>query len=159
MNDERLYIYVKDWDDYRPRNDRPNLPWLRLHTSLLGNDAWLELSCPDRCLLICIWMLTQRYGNGRLKADERWLKGQAKAHKSSLERLVQAGWVTISTTKAAPIDHQNGGLEERRGSYEPKKRERATDAAENGAAALTQEQKETRLAEMARIADAAGFHP
>jgi len=106
----RLYLYVKDWERHQPRSDRPNLPWLRLHTDLLGNDAWLELSTADRCLLIGIWMVTQRYGNGRLLADERWLKSQAKAHKSSLDRLVQAGFITLSTTKAEPF----GGLEENR---------------------------------------------
>ena len=111
----RLYIHVKRWSEHQPRADRPNLPWIRLQTSLLGNDAWLELSAPDLKLLICVWLLTQRYGNGHLLADERWLKGQAKAHKSSLQRLVQAGFLTLSTTKGEP----NGGLEENRGEKTP----------------------------------------
>jgi len=129
---EPLYIYVKSWERFQPRSDRPNLPWLRLHTDLLGNDAWLDLSTPDTKLLITIWMLTQRYGNGRLKADERWLKSQSKAHKSSLDRLVLAGFLTLSTTKAAP----NGGLEEKESTtYSLKKREEENareHAAENG---------------------------
>jgi len=112
----RLYVHVKDWERHQPRADRPNLPWIRLETALLGNDAWLELSAPDTKLLICIWLLTQRYGNGQLLADERWLKSQAKAHKSSLDRLVQAGFLTLSTTKLEPY----GGLEENR---EEEKRE------------------------------------
>ena len=117
----RLYLYVKDWERHQPRADRPNLPWLRLHTDLLGNDAWLELSTADRCLLIGIWMVTQRYGNGRLLADERWLKSQAKAHKSSLDRLVQAGFVELSTTKAEPF----GALEEKRIERKEEKKDAA----------------------------------
>lgn len=135
MNGDLLYVYVKDWEEHQPRSDRPNLPWLRLHTKLLGNDAWLNLSTADRCLLIGVWMLIQRYGNGQLLADERWLKSQVKAHKSSLTRLVQAGFLTLSTTKAEP----NGGLEERRGTTSLKKREeenaRAAHAENGGARA------------------------
>jgi hypothetical protein len=148
----RLYVYVTNWDKYRPRRDRPNYDWLQLHTSLLGNDAWLELSCPDRCLLISIWMLAQRYGNGRLKADERWLKSQAKAHKSSLQRLIDAGWVSLSTTKAEPPGSRMVGLEEKRREKEEKERsaqgaKAPADFLENGRRRITAE----RAAELARI--------
>lgn len=149
---DRLYVYVNKWEDFQPRSDRPNLPWLRLHTNFLGNDAWLELSCPDTKLLICIWMLSQRYGNGRVKADERWLKSQAKAHKSSLHRLVDAGFLTLSTTKAAP----NGGLEERSTTYSLEKKENAReDAVENGAPRRSKEDMQ-RLLEQAI---AGGYQP
>jgi hypothetical protein len=128
---ERLYIYVKDWHEHQPRSDRPNLPWLRLHTKLLGNDAWLELSPPDTKLLVTIWMLAQRYGNGRVKADQAWLMGQANVaygpRSHNLERLVQAGFLTLATTKAEP----SGGLEEKRGE-EPLKGSSPPLASSNG---------------------------
>ena len=134
-----LYVYVPNWEEHQPRSDRPNLPWLRLHTKLLGSPAWLNLSCEDRCLLIAIWMLIQRYGNGCLMADQRWLMNQANvpfgARSKNLERLVQAGFIELSTTKAEP----NGGLEERRETTslrkEEKKNARAAHAENGGARA------------------------
>lgn len=96
------WIYVANWDKFQHYKNRHQPSWIKLHLDLLGNDAWLDLSAPDKVLLLTIWMLTGRYGNGRLKSDERWLKSQAKAHKSSLHRLVQAGFLTISASKAAP---------------------------------------------------------
>ena len=97
------YIYVKGWEEFQHpdaiRSD--HMPWLKLHTKLMGNDDWLELSCPDRVLLQGIWMATARYGQGRVKADSRWLQGQFKVRKGSLERLVQAGFITILASKAA----------------------------------------------------------
>jgi hypothetical protein len=154
---EPLYIYVPNWEDHQPRADRPNLPWLRLHTKLLGSPAWLNLSCPDRVLLISVWMLIQRYGNGALLADEQWIKGQAKAHKSSLERLVQAGFLTLSTTKAQP----NGGLEERRGTTSLKKREeenaRAAHAVNGGARAQKKIKCPEHNAELISTAGGSGW--
>lgn len=131
------WIYVTNWN--ADKNGRGGLQhyhdrapsWIKLHLKLLGNDAWLELSAEDRVLLITIWMLTGRYGNGRVKADQRWLMEQAKLsygpRSRNLERLNHAGFITIKSRR---------GLEpvyplrttEKEGSKEPKKRESARDA-------------------------------
>lgn len=126
----RGYIVIPNWDKFQHYKDRQPA-WIKLHLKFLGNDAWLDLSTPDRCLLICIWMLIGRYGNGRLKADERWLKGQAKAHKSSLDRLNQAGFIEFSAS-ALPEPVYSA---EKEGSKEPKEKEKdahANEAALNG---------------------------
>ena len=133
---QRGYIVIPNWDRFQHYKDRQPA-WIKLHLKLLGNDAWLELSTPDRCLLFTIWMLVGRYGNGRLKADERWLKGQAKAHKSSLARLNQAGFINFSAS-ALPEPVYSA---EKEGSKEPKKEKesaRANGAAVNGSYATRQ---------------------
>lgn len=139
----RLYVYVKDWERFQPRADRPNLPWLRLHTDLLGDDEFLELSTSDRWLLIGIWMLTQRYGLGRVSGNIRSLRSQLNVRKGSLERLVEAGFITLSTTKGEPSGHQIGGLEERRGTTSLKKEKESARgaAADNGDAARAERKK------------------
>lgn len=152
----RLYVYVKDWERHQPRSDKPGLPWIRLETRLLGDDAWLDLDPADSKLLVTIWLLSQRYGHGRVKANLRWLQSQANLPLSNryrgLERLVEAGLVTLSSTKAPPLVHTIGVLEENR--RERKNRKKSDDGAEapvrlleNGRRAISAE----RSAELARI--------
>jgi hypothetical protein len=132
---DRGYIVIPNWDRFQHYKDRAPA-WIKLHLSFLGNDAWLELSTADRCLLICIWMLIGRYGNGRLKADERWLKSQAKAHKSSLTRLNDAGFIQFSASPVAEMPARA----EVEGSKEPKKESAASGARRNGAARRRQKE-------------------
>jgi len=135
----RLYIYVKDWKLHQPRADKPGLPWIRLQTALLGDDAWLDLDPSDSKLLVTIWLLSQRYGHGRVKANLRWLQSQANLPLSNryqgLERLVDAGLIDLRSTKAPPIVPTKGGLEERKttSSLEEKKNARESSPAEAGA--------------------------
>lgn len=124
------WIYVEHWDRFQHYHDRAPA-WIKLHLVLLGNDAWLELSTSDRCLLITVWMLTGRYGNGRVKADEVWLKSQAKAHRGKLKRLEDAGFIRIRARRGLEPVYQSG---KHRGSKEPKEKERARRLAARGAA-------------------------
>jgi hypothetical protein len=142
---ERLYIYVKDWERFQPRSDRPGLPWLRLHTDLLANDDWIELAAAEKVLLTVIWMITQRHGNGRTVASERWLRGQAGLRHGHLEPLVEAGFITLSTTKAAPPRHQSGALEEKR--IEKKKKKKKDDVGAEMAPAAFSENGKTPVDE------------
>lgn len=141
------YIVIPNWDRLQHYKDRQPA-WIKLHLDLLGNDAWLDLSTDDRCLLITIWMLVGRYGNGRVKADLRWLQGQANLPLSNryrgLHRLNEAGFIHFS---ASPVARPNRSLEEdkrkkKEGSNEPSFKEgdaRANGAAPNGAAAREKE--------------------
>ena len=134
------YIYVKNWTRFQhPDALRSgHMPWLKLHTDLLGNDAWLDLSAEDRCLLQTIWMLTARYGYGRVSADQRWLMSQAKLpygpRSRNLERLNHAGFITIRASKAASKKASNLASTDKEGSYEPKKRMRASASKPQAAA-------------------------
>jgi hypothetical protein len=157
---DRLYIYVKDWDTHQPRSDKPNLPWIRLQTALLGDDAWLDLEPADSKLLVTIWLLSQRYGHGRVKANLTWLQSQANLPLSNryrgLERLVEAGLITLSSTQAPHKRPTKGGLEEKRDYVSLRREENAReDAAKNGVPPA----QKWSLADLERMADEAGFHP
>lgn len=142
----RLWIYVKNWERFQPRSDRPGLPWLRIYTTLIDDGEWLDLSSDDRVLLLTIWCQTQKLGSGLVEANQKRLCDLANIGHSprsrNLDRLIHAGFIELSTTKGTPIDHQNGGLEERRGTTSLKKREeenaRAAHANNGGARAETE---------------------
>lgn len=138
---DRLWIWVKNWERFQPRSDRPGLPWLRIYTTLLDDGDWLTLSSDDRVVLLTIWCQTQKLGSGLVEGDLKRLCALSNVGWSprsrNLERLVQAGFIELSTTKGTPADHQNGGLEERRDPTGLKKRKeenaRAATATNGGA--------------------------
>jgi hypothetical protein len=121
------YIVIPNWDEFQHYKDRAPA-WIKLHLNLLGNDAWLDLSPEDRCVLITIWMLTGRYGNGRVKADYGWIMQQAKVgygpRSRNLERLNHAGFITFSAS-ALPKKVASVEVE---GSKEPKKERKSARA-------------------------------
>ena len=160
----RLYVWITGWEKFQGRRDRPNLAWFRVYSDLASNDDWNELSTTDRCLLIGLWMDTNRLGNGRVSANQKSLRSRHSAHKSSLESLVQAGFITLSTTKGAPTGHQNGVLEEKRGEEKPLKvspspiaRSNGKPATPNGAGSPTKVKKLHRPLEPGQHRDAEGF--
>jgi hypothetical protein len=150
------YVYVTGWDKFQhPDATRSgHMPWLKMYTDLLGNDAWLDLSAVDRCLLQTIWMLTASHGNGRLKADQRWLMASAKLpygpRSRSLERLNQAGFIEVLASKSARHSaSKSAGLDKDRdvGSIEPTKTKSvASSARRNGAARKHQKHLATAVA-------------
>jgi len=130
------YIVIPNWERFQQA--RPNATWIKLHLDLLGNDAWFDLSPADRCLLITIWMLAGRYGNGRVKADRRWLQGQANLPLSNryrgLERLNHAGFIEF-------IGVPRAGATREEGSKEPIEEKRARpDAAKSGTERRSEEE-------------------
>lgn len=131
------YIYIPNWDEFQHYKDRQP-KWIKLHLSLMGSDAWLDLSPSDRCLLIGIWMCIGRYGNGAVRGDERWLKSQLNLKKGSLQRLNDAGFIRIRASKPVPKPHKPASAE-KEGSNEPKEGERRDSAAPNGAAPTPEE--------------------
>jgi hypothetical protein len=136
MSSPAGYIYITGWDKFQhPDAVRSShMPWLKLHTDMLGNDAWLGLSCADRTLLQGLWMLTARYGNGRCNADLGWINGQLKIRKGSLDRLSHAGFIEVRASKAASRPASKVASTDKEGSYEPKKESVASSARRNGAA-------------------------
>lgn len=163
MNDqERLWIWVVGWDKFQGRRDRAGLPWFRVYSDLAGNDDWLELRPVDRTLLIGIWMDINRWGNGRVSANLRALRGRHNVTRASLEPLIQAGFIEVSTTKGPPIGHQMGALDEMRGTTSLKKEKENARAApeEPGARAQNGEPPLITAAEAAELeAIARQLHP
>jgi hypothetical protein len=140
MSPSAGFVYVLGWEKFQhPDAVRSgHMPWVKLYTDLLGNDDWLELSPADRTLLNGLWMLTGRYGNGRLRADSGHLNARLKIRKGSLDRLKDAGFIEIRASKSARPDASNrAGLDKDRdvGSIEPTKTKSvASSARRNGAA-------------------------
>lgn len=102
-NPDTGYLYVPNWERFQHYKDRAPA-WIKLHLSLEGNDAWLDLNPSDRCLLLSIWMVVARYGNGRVRRDDGWLRARAKTPKGSVDRLIQAGLVEVRASTVPPPD-------------------------------------------------------
>jgi hypothetical protein len=128
------YIYVKNWDRFQhPDAVRSShMPWLKLHTDLLGNDAWLSLSMADRVLLQGLWMLAARYGNGRCNADQAWICGQLKVRKGSLSRLSEAGFIEVLASRAASNHASKPASTEVEGSSNEEPKKKIESARANG---------------------------
>ena len=94
------YIYVCNWETFQHYSGR-RAPWMKLYADLLNNEEWLSLSPSDSRLLTVVWLLTQSYGNGRVRADQGWLRAQAKTPKGNLDALIHAGFIEVHASKAA----------------------------------------------------------
>lgn len=132
---DRLWIWVTNWEKFQGRRDRPNLPWFRVYSELTSDDDWNDLSTADRCLLVGVLSDTNRLGLGRVSANLTALRSRHRCRRASLEPLIQAGFITLSTTKGAPTGYQLGVLEESRGSKDPKKEIENARAAPGASAA------------------------
>lgn len=111
------YVYIVGWEKFQhPDAVRSgHMPWVKLYTDLVGNDDWLDLSTADRTLLNGLWMLTGRYGNGRVRADSGYLNSRLKTRKGSLDRLSKAGFIEVRASKAArPAAGKVAGLDKDR---------------------------------------------
>lgn len=116
------YVYVKDWKRFQHYGDKRRPPWIKLYLALLGDEEWLELSPSDTKLLTVIWLLAGSHGNGRVRADQGWLRAQAKTPKGNLEALIQAGFIEVRASKAASTEAEAEAEAEilLAGSREPK---------------------------------------
>lgn len=134
------YIYVSNWEKFQhPDAIRSgHMPWMKLYTDMLGNDDWLDLRPADRVLHLGLLLLACRYGNGRIRADSKWLCAQLKIDWSGryrgLERLSQAGFIEVRASKAASNRASKVASTDKEGSIEPKKESVASSARRNGAA-------------------------
>jgi hypothetical protein len=107
MSNGSGYIYVKDWERFQHYSKR-NPPWIKLYTILITDDDFMDLAVEDRMLLIGIWLLTSKAGNGTLQADSKRLLRRLSIpfgprSKDPLPRLVDAGFITIRASKADSI--------------------------------------------------------
>lgn len=104
------YIYIPNWDRFQHYHDRVNTRWIKLHIDVLLNDVW-EIRPDDRCVLITIWMLVAKAGQGRVKADQRAILAHAKVpfgpRSRNLQRLEQAGYIILdSRAESANASHR-----------------------------------------------------
>lgn len=99
MTDE-LYIWVNRWEDFQSFQTKRGKPWappwVKLHTSILDQPAFLDLTPETRMLLVGIWALFGRT-RGTITKDTRRLSQQLaqRVTKRQLERLNHAGFVSF----------------------------------------------------------------
>lgn len=145
MTEPSGWIYVNGWDEFQHYRDR-RPTWIKLYLDLLDNEDFLDLTLAQRGVLVGIWMVVGRTGNGRLHASSKSLrraiqppsKGDAAAIGRTIERLIQAGFIEVRASKAVSNRYQPASPDLRE---EKEKEERARASSANGAAPRAQKKK------------------
>lgn len=108
---------IKGWDKFQQYKDDRPMHWIKLHTSLLDDYIFNQLTELSQLHLIKLWLIAAK-NNGVVEGDSTWLAKVVNAKKLDLKEIVQAGFL-IRT------DPYNSVLreEEKRGE---KKREEKT---------------------------------
>jgi len=113
------YIRIKDWEKHQHYKDR-NPPWIKLHTKLLMDYEFSQLSDASKLQLILLWLLASQTGN-KIPADEGWIKNNIKCNgKVDLEPLETLGFVELyqDASKCVQSDIPETETEESRGEAE-----------------------------------------
>lgn len=160
MTENSGYIYVPNWDELQHYSDR-RPSWIKLYIDLLDNDDFLDLTFAQRAVLMQIWILCARVGNGRLQAGSRTLlrhlqptnKGDASHLPRTLERLSEAGFIEVRASKSLAIRYQRASPDLR--EEKEKKKERAMASAVNGAPRAEEDEEPPMTKEEMRAAIAA----
>ena len=98
------YIKIVDWDKFQHYTKR-NPPWIKLHTSLLDNEAFECLHNDSKVLLICLWLFTARKGNGEILANLAYLQRKLPVGKKvNLQPLMDAGFIECYQDDSKVLD-------------------------------------------------------
>ena len=97
MSETDGWIVVHKWNEFQHYKDR-TVPWIKFYSELLHDEEWLGLPPRTRSLLCGIWLLYM-HSRCSLRALPRRLAGtlNQQVRQSDLERLVQAGFITIES--------------------------------------------------------------
>lgn len=94
------YIWVNRWDEFQSFQEKRGKPWappwVKLHTKILDNPEFLDLTPETRMVLVGIWALFART-HGTLTKDTRRLSRQLsqRVTERQLESLNHAGFITF----------------------------------------------------------------
>lgn len=89
------YIKICKWDDFQHYKKR-NPPWIKLHTSLLDNEAFECLHNDSKVLLMCLWLFAARKGNGEIPSNIDYLQRKLPAGKKiNLQPLIDNGFIEV----------------------------------------------------------------
>jgi hypothetical protein len=94
----KRYIVVPNWDKFQHYHDRDKPAWIKLHTALLHDDDFLDLTIPQRMALVGIWILYAESGR-KLSENTSKLSRQLgqRITKRTLESLNHAGFIQFSS--------------------------------------------------------------
>lgn len=95
------YIEIPNWSEYQHYKNR-NPPWIKMHTRLLRNPKYLELTLSQRGLLHGLWLLYAK-NDGIVRENLKWLSEELsqRVTSSSLKALNEAGFIRLSASKRA----------------------------------------------------------
>lgn len=103
MSVER-WIVVRNWERFQHRDAARSSvpPWIKLHTQLLSDEAYLELSVGRRAMLVGIWLEYARTRR-RLPDDTATLTRRLaqRVLRADLEALNDAGFIGFSASNDA----------------------------------------------------------
>ncbi len=89
------YIKVKNWDEFQAYHDGRPIKWIKLYLALLDNEDFEALPEDCKLLLVMIWLFTARKGNGKIKADSKWLQKKLPIKRVKLQPLIDAGFIEV----------------------------------------------------------------
>lgn len=87
------YLKIRNWDKYQHYKDR-NPPWVKLHSDILENYEFHQLSDSDRYHAIAIMLLASRTSN-KIPYDNKWVASKiSSTTKVDLDRLISVEFLT-----------------------------------------------------------------
>jgi hypothetical protein len=96
MNKDKKIIEIKNWEKFQHYKHR-NPPWIKLHSCLLDDYEWVQLSDNSKLILFHLWMLASRYQNA-IPFDLEFLKQKMLIkNKIDLKELVEKGFLLIKS--------------------------------------------------------------
>ncbi len=117
---------MRNWERFQHYRDR-NPPWIKLHTELLDNYDFSQLSDASKLLALCITVLAARSDN-KIPADPAWIMARCSIKtKPDLDALIKANFIErIQPLQSSEQDassvlavcKQSAMPEERRGERE-----------------------------------------
>src|SRR5689334_8844097 len=114
------YIVIERWGDFQHYRDRNPL-WIKTYTRLLDDDAYLDLTSPQRALLHGLWLA---YGktHGKVPESTAWLSRYLgmRVTKAMIERLIRAGFISTVASRALAERYHAACLEIEKEKETPK---------------------------------------
>ncbi len=103
------FIRVIDFEKFQHYRDRKP-PWIKLYRDLLSDDRLFELSEADRYQLVALFLLASQHDN-RIPFKDGWLRKELGINRPiSLQKLVDAGWITLLEQDASGMLHASDVL-------------------------------------------------
>ncbi len=106
---DELWIHVVGWERHQhPDAARSSVPpWIKMHTRLLDDPNYLDLTGPQRAVLHGLWLLyarTRREIRGSTARVTRQIGMRVTS--AQLEALNHAGFIQFSASKVASLDRE-----------------------------------------------------
>lgn len=90
---------IPDWDEFQAYRDR-RPPWIKLHRTLLDNQAFQSLPLSARAMLPMLWLLapeTEDYMSGRIELSANGIAYRLRISEAEVEKnlqiLITAGFI------------------------------------------------------------------